>query len=102
MTTETKFRAGLVITLLGLLVMTFEFFEKDRLYNEYKSSVTKQIDSVVVVKTDSLNKVVDSLETDLFNEKVINGKYEMGLDFLKERRPNEHNLVMNFINTQTE
>jgi hypothetical protein len=46
MTTETKFRAGLVITILGLMIMTFEFFEKDRIYNEYKQSVTKQIDSL--------------------------------------------------------
>jgi hypothetical protein len=46
MTTETKFRAGIAMSLLGLIIMTFEFFEKDRIYNEYKQSVTKQIDSL--------------------------------------------------------
>jgi len=46
MTTETKFRAGLVISLLGLAIMTFEYFEKDRVYQELKISLSKQIDSL--------------------------------------------------------
>jgi hypothetical protein len=44
----------------------------------------------------------DSLSNELFIQKNIVGRYEMGLDFLKERRPNEHNLIMNYISTQTE
>ena len=47
MKTETKFRAALVMSLLGLAIMTFEYFEKDRIYNEYKVSTTKQIDSLI-------------------------------------------------------
>ena len=47
MTTETKFRAALVMSLLGLAIMTFEYFEKDRIYNEYKVSTTKLIDSLI-------------------------------------------------------
>ena len=46
MTTETKFRAGLAMTLLGLVIMTFEYFEKDRVYQEFKISSSKQIDSL--------------------------------------------------------
>jgi len=46
MTTETKFRVGLVITLLGLTIMTFEYFEKDRVYQELKVSSSIQIDSL--------------------------------------------------------
>jgi hypothetical protein len=46
MTTETKFRVGLVITLLGLTIMTFEYFEKDRVYRELKVSSSTQIDSL--------------------------------------------------------
>ena len=48
MTTETKFRAGLTMTLLGLVIMTFEFLEKDRVYQELKSSSSKQIDSLEI------------------------------------------------------
>jgi hypothetical protein len=46
MTTETKFRLGLVLTLLGLAIMTFEYFEKDRVYQELKASRSTQIDSL--------------------------------------------------------
>jgi hypothetical protein len=43
---ETKFRAGLVMTLLGLVIITFEYFEKDRVYQEIKVTSSKQIDSL--------------------------------------------------------
>jgi len=43
---ETKFRLGIVMSLLGLVIMTFEYFEKDRVYQELKVSSTKQIDSL--------------------------------------------------------
>ena len=46
MTTETKFRAGLAMTLLVLTMMTFEYFEKDRVYQELIVSSSKQIDSL--------------------------------------------------------
>jgi len=48
MTTETKFRAGLTMTLLGLGIMTFEFLEKDRVYQELKVLSSKQIDSLQI------------------------------------------------------
>lgn len=46
MENETKFRAGIVMSLLGLVIMTFKFFEKDRAYQEIKVSSSKQIDSL--------------------------------------------------------
>jgi hypothetical protein len=46
MENETKFRAGIVMSLLGLVIMTFEYFEKDRVYQELKVSSSKQIDSL--------------------------------------------------------
>ena len=66
MTTETKFRVGLVMSLLGLVIMTFEYFEKDRVYQELKVSSSKQF---------------DSLEMMYFNDA---GKYEMALEIYKE------------------
>ena len=63
MTTETKFRVGLVITLLGLMIMTFEFFEKDRIYNEYKVSTTKQIYN--------LSSQVDSLKGEMQAQQMV-------------------------------
>jgi len=46
METETKLRLGLVLTLLGLVIMTFEYLEKDRVYQELKLSSSKQIGSL--------------------------------------------------------
>jgi hypothetical protein len=46
MDNETKFRGGIVMALLGFMIMTFEFFEKDRVYQEYKVTAEKQIDSL--------------------------------------------------------
>lgn len=46
MENETKFRLGIVISLLGLVIMTFEYFEKDRVYQELTVSSSKQIDSL--------------------------------------------------------
>jgi hypothetical protein len=46
METEIKLRLGLVLTLLGLVIMTFEYLEKDRVYQELKASTSIQIDSL--------------------------------------------------------
>lgn len=106
MTSETKFRAWLTLTLLALLFVTFEFFEKDREYNEIKDSlshsITKQSYDSLIIENKNLSEFNDSIRTELFVQQNTVGRYEMGLDFLKERRPNEYNLVMNYINTQTE
>jgi hypothetical protein len=46
MENETKFRLGIVMSLLGLVIMTFEYFEKDRVFQELIVSSSKQIDSL--------------------------------------------------------
>jgi hypothetical protein len=46
MENETKFRLGIVMSLLGLVIMTFEYFEKDRVYQELIVSSSIQIDSL--------------------------------------------------------
>lgn len=46
METEIKLRLGLVLTLLGLVIMTFEYLEKDRVYQELKLSSSIQIGSL--------------------------------------------------------
>lgn len=80
MTTETKFRAGFVITLLGLVIMTFEFFEKDRIYNEYKVTAIKQIYS--------LTMLLDSMRDEQFNLSVEIGRHELTREEMFIRFPN--------------
>lgn len=84
MTTETKFRLGLTMTLLGLVIMTFEFLEKDRVYQELKVSSSKQI---------------DSLQMQYFNDA---GKYEMALEMYKEINPKAVQEIELIKATQTE
>jgi hypothetical protein len=80
MTTETKFRAGIAMSLLGLIIMTFEFFEKDRVLQEYKVVTTKQIDSLTIVS--------DSLRDEQFMLNVEIGRHEITREEMFTRFPN--------------
>jgi hypothetical protein len=94
MTIETKLRAGLVATLLSFIILLFFFFENVRKTDEYKVIVTKQIDS--------LNLNIDSLNYENFNSQVQNGRYEIGLEYLKEINPKDYKKVAQFIEHKTE
>jgi hypothetical protein len=87
MTTETKFRAGLTITLIGLTIMTFEYFEKDRVYQELKVSTSKQI---------------DSLRDESFIHFIEAGRYEVALEIYKETNPKAVQEIELIKATQTE
>jgi len=87
MTTETKFRAGLTITLIGLTIMTFEYFEKDRVYQELKVSTSKQI---------------DSLRDESFIHFIEAGRYEVALEIYKETNPKSVQEIELIRATQTE
>jgi hypothetical protein len=94
MTTETKFRAGIAMSLLGLIIMTFEFFEKDRIYNEYKVTSTHQMDS--------LQAISDSLRDELFIERVDGGRHEITREEVLGKYPKINKEYENFYLHQTE
>jgi hypothetical protein len=75
---ETKFRLGLVLILLGLIIMTFEYFEKDRVYQELKISSSKQI---------------DSLKEELEVQQLITDYYDRVLIKLSEQHPKDVEIV---------
>lgn len=106
MKNETILRGSLMFTLLMLIFVTFKFFEKDAIYDELKvsisHSITKKSYDSLLNENKLLTNANDSLNSELFVKGTIINRYDMGLDFLKERRPNEHILIMNYINTQTE
>ena len=87
MTTETKLRAGLAITLLGLIMMTFLYFEKDRVYQEIKVSSSKQI---------------DSLRDELFIKFTEISRYEITLEIFKEQNKKAADEFELILTTQTE
>ena len=83
---------------LALLLLTI--YEQNNVITEYKATKSKFVADTL--KIAQLETQIDSLQSELFIQRVTIGRYELGLDFLKERRPNEHNLLMHYINTQTE
>ncbi len=99
-TSLTLISISILLLSTTFMWMTTEKENKDLKVQLQKGTSEKQIqDSLTIVK---LINEKDSLYNELFIQKNIVGRYEMGLDFLKERRPNEHNLIMNYISTQTE
>lgn len=53
-------------------------------------------------KSDSLKKLVDSLNQELFKQQVINGKYDIALEMLKEQNPDAAATFELILNTKTE
>jgi hypothetical protein len=78
MKNEIKFRVGIAMSLLGLIIMTFQFFEKDRVYQELKISSSKQI---------------DSLKGELEVQQLITDYYDRVLIKLSEQHPKDVEIV---------
>jgi hypothetical protein len=53
-------------------------------------------------KSDSLKKLVDSLNQELFKQQVIIGKYDIALEMLKEQNPDAAFTFETILNTKTE
>ena len=87
MKTETLLRGLLALAFLVLVIMTFEYFEKDRVYQEIKVSSSKQI---------------DSLHDELFNKFTEVGRYEIALEIFKEQNKKAADEFELILTTQTE
>lgn len=87
MTTETKLRASLTITLLVLLSVTFEYFETKRKFDEYKVEAENQF---------------QKLHDESFNANVYSGRFEMALEMFKEKDPKAAEKFELILTTQTE
>jgi hypothetical protein len=71
---ETVLRAALVISLISLLTMTFEYFEKDRVYKEYITSSMKTI---------------DSLQNEINTQEIVGGHFNYMWEQMKELHPKD-------------
>lgn len=94
-----------IITLISLSTLSYY----NRQVTQLTTKSTSDSTAFYKFKCDSLSNenknltnISDSIRTELFIEQTNVGRYEMGLEFLKERRPNEYNLLMHYISTQTE
>ena len=90
MTTETKLRAGLVLTILTLLWMTV-------MWNNTIITVKEQKTTI-----DSLTNISDSLRDESFIHFVEAGRYEMALEIYKDKNPKEVEEIELIKTTQTE
>jgi len=100
MTTETKFRGGLTIALMALIIMTFFYFQQQ---DELRKC--KEGDSFLqggdIEKAQIINER-DSLRDELFNISVDVGRYETALEIFKERNKKGAEEFELIITTQTE
>jgi hypothetical protein len=97
MTTETKLRGGLVLSILVLLWLTVMWSNSVITVKEQKNTINS-----LNVSLDSLQCVKDSLYEEHFISSVMNGRYEVTLENLKEINPQAAKEFVDFLYSQTE
>ena len=90
MTTETKLRAGLVISILTTLWLTVMWNNSIITVNQQKN------------KIDSLTNISDSLRDESFIHFVEASRYEMALEIYKDKNPKAVEEIELIKTTQTE
>ena len=86
----------------ALIVLLYTIYGQNKVINEYKSQRFNDSTSYYKVKCDTLQSQVDSMYNDLFIQRNTVGRYELGLDYLKERNFKDYSIVKHFIENQTE
>ena len=100
MTTETKFRGGLAMTLLGLIMMTFFYFQQQDELQRCKAS-NGFLQGGDIEKAQIINER-DSLRDELFNRSVEVGRYEVAFEIFKEKNKKAADEFELILTTQTE
>lgn len=97
MTRETKFRGGIAMTLLGLIIMTFFYFQQQDELRKCQAG-----DNFIQGGDIEKANLIDSLNNELFNEKVHNGRYELTFDHLMEVNPKLGKEMEEYMSHETE
>ena len=84
-------KAILSLASVGLLLYTV--YEQNEAINRYKTEKVQMKNDI---------RIVDSLQTELFQAQSMNGRYEMALEYLKEVNPSSFNIIEAFIEHETE
>jgi len=85
-----------------LLFITISLFTIFLYYIKKEIGSIKPTPIIYDIKSDSLNKLIDSLNEELFKKDVIIGKYDIALDILKESEPEAANTFENILKNKTE
>lgn len=93
MTTETKLRGGIAMSLLAFIIMVFFYFQQqDELQKCQASNIQKE----------ELINQRDSLQAELFVKGVEIGRYEVALEIFKEKNKTAADEFELILTTQTE
>jgi uncharacterized membrane protein YciS (DUF1049 family) len=79
-----------ILTVFSVGLILFTMYTQNNKITELKTTVLKQ------------EKLVDSLQTDLFLSKMMNGRYELALDYLKVTNVKVANQFETFMSNETE
>ena len=90
MTTETKLRAGLAISILTTLWLTVMWNNEIIIYKTQES------------KIDSLTNLVDSLYHESFVNSIESNRYQIALEIYREKNPEAVDEIELIKTTQTE
>jgi hypothetical protein len=83
---------------LALLLLTI--YEQNNVITEYKETKSKFITDTL--KIAQLETQIDSLQSELFIQRTVIGRYELGINYLKERNLKDYLVVKHYIESQTE
>lgn len=100
MTRETKFRGGIAMSLLGLIVMTFFYFQQQDELQKCKEG-NDFIQGGDIEKEVLINER-DSLKSELFVTEVQLGRYEVAFEMFKEKNRTGAEEFELILTTQTE
>jgi hypothetical protein len=96
MTTETRLRAAIAMSLLSLIILTFFFFQQQEELRKCKSQ-----DSFIQggdIEKEQLVNRIDSLNDELNVQHMINSELSNGWEILRETHP----ILADSIDNQTE
>ena len=79
-----------LLTTFSVALFLYTMYTQNEKITELKTTVVKQ------------EKLVDSLQDDLFLSKMMNGRYELALDYLKVTNVKVANQFQTFMSNETE
>ena len=79
-----------LLTTFSVALFLYTMYTQNEKITELKTTVVKQ------------EKLVDSLQTDLFLSKMMNGRYELALDYLKATNAKAAKQFETFMSNETE
>ena len=100
MTRETKFRGGIAMSLMGLVIMTFFYFQQQDELQKCKEG--NDFIQGGDIEKQTLIDERDSLKSELFVTAVQLGRYEGAFEMFKEKNKNGAEEFELILTTQTE